>query len=81
MAREPRLSLGPGRILDGNSSIRRQIAMTDLADLIGYANDSACQAPATFSGVGRHEFLQKQAFFPKKACLPAIKEGISGHGW
>jgi hypothetical protein len=51
-----------------------QIAMPYLADLTDYANDPPFQVPATFSGVGRHLFLQKQAFFPKNAaCLPPIR--------
>jgi hypothetical protein len=36
------------------------------------------QMPATFLGVGRHQFLQEQAFFAKKGCLPATPVSNSG---
>ncbi len=55
--------------------------MTNLADLLGEANDPVYQVPATLPGVGKQSFPQKQASFAKKGCLPATKEAVSSHGW
>jgi hypothetical protein len=54
----------------GICTLSVQFAMPYPTDFTELANDPACQVPATFLGVGRQSFLQKQAFFAKKGCLP-----------